>query len=137
MYAEVLADEMGLYSSPLMRFGMYNYQAWRASRLVVDTGLHSMGWSRQEAIDFMVKNTALPLNEVENEVDRYISWPGQALAYMVGRLEIQALRAEAKAALGERFSLPAFHDAVHARGSVPLAILRQNIEAWVKGQAAP
>lgn len=130
LYAEVLAGEMNLYSSPLSRFGMYNYQAWRAARLVVDTGIHTMGWTRQQAIDFMTKHTALPENEIANEVDRYIAWPGQALSYMVGRLEIMRLREEAKARMGDSFSLSEFHDVVLGRGAVPLALLRQNVTRW-------
>lgn len=132
LYAEVLADEFGLYSTPMMRFGMYNYQAWRAARLVVDTGIHSMGWSRQKAIDFLVTNTSLPKNEVENEIDRYIAWPGQALAYMVGRREIQRLRKNAKAKLGERFDIREFHDVVLGSGSVPLELLRAHVEDWIR-----
>lgn len=134
LYAEKLADEMGLYSGPLARFGMHNYQAWRAVRLVVDTGLHSMGWTRQQAIDFMAQNVGLPKNELENEVNRYIAWPGQALAYMVGRLTIEELRAEAQAALGEKFDLVAFHDEVHRYGAVPLTLLRSHIRAWIDRQ---
>ncbi len=131
LYAEMLADELGLYSDPLTRFGMYNYQAWRAVRLVVDTGLHHRGWSRDRAIEFMSNNTALPRNEVENEIDRYIAWPGQALAYMVGRMKFYELRDQARADLGDAFSLREFHDAVHARGAVPLTILERNIEDWI------
>jgi len=134
LYSEVLADDMGLYSSPSARFGMYNYQAWRAVRLVVDTGIHDMGWSRQRALDFMLANTALLENEAANEIDRYIAWPGQALAYMVGRLEIERLRDEARQALGDAFSLADFHDQVLGNGSVPLSVLRTNIEAWVSSQ---
>lgn len=130
LYAEVLADEMKLYSDPLSRFGMYNYQAWRAARLVVDTGIHTMGWTRQQAIDFMTKHTALPENEIANEVDRYIAWPGQALSYMVGRLEIMRLRAEAKERMGDKFQLAEFHDVVLGRGAVPLTLLRQNVTRW-------
>ena len=135
LYSEVLADDMGVYSSPAARFGMYNYQAWRAVRLVVDTGIHDMGWSRQRALDFMLENTALLENEAANEIDRYIAWPGQALAYMVGRLEIERLRDEARQALGDDFSLAEFHDQVLGNGSVPLTILRANIEAWLSSQS--
>ena len=131
LYAEVLSDELGLYSDPVTRFGMYNYQAWRAARLVIDTGLHDKGWTRQQAIDFLTENTALPAGEIANEVDRYIAWPGQALAYMVGRLAIEDLRARARQRLGDAFSLRDFHDAVHQNGAVPLTILRQNIETWM------
>ncbi|MDP6944141.1 MAG: DUF885 domain-containing protein, partial [Myxococcota bacterium] len=105
LYAELLADELGLYASPLGRFGMLNYQAWRACRLVVDTGIHALGWSREQAITFMVGHTALTRSEVEVEIDRYIIWPGQALAYMLGRMGFQRLRAKAETALGDRFDL--------------------------------
>lgn len=131
LYAEMLADELGLYSDPLTRFGMYNYQAWRAVRLVVDTGLHDQGWSRKRAIEFMSENTALPRNEVENEIDRYIAWPGQALAYMVGRMKFYELRGEARRRLGDAFSLREFHDAVYSRGALPLTILQAHIETWI------
>ena len=112
LYSERLADEMGLYSSDIDRIGMLSYDAWRACRLVVDTGMHAMGWSRQRAIDYMVENSVLAENNVVNEVDRYLTWPGQALAYKVGQLEILKLRDEAKRRLGERFDIKAFHDAV-------------------------
>lgn len=136
LYAEMLADEMNLYTTPLDRFGMYNYQAWRAVRLVLDTGLHSKGWTRQQAIDFMTAHTALPPNEIANEVDRYIAWPGQALSYMVGRMEIQSLRAMAEQALGDRFVLSQFHDVVLGSGSVPLTILAEHVEVWVYAKTA-
>ena len=131
LYSEVLADEMGLYSSPQTRFGMYNYQAWRAARLVIDTGLHSMGWTRDEALQFLIENTSLPENEAANEIDRYIAWPGQALAYMVGRLEIESLRWRAEAVLAERFVLSDFHDQVLRNGAIPLSLLRENIDEWL------
>ncbi len=134
LYTERLADEMGLYSSDLDRLGMLSFDAWRASRLVVDTGLHAKGWTRAQAIEFMAKNTPLARNNIDNEVDRYISWPGQALSYKLGQLEIRGLRSEAEKALGERFSLPAFHDAVLENGAVPLPVLRTRIEAWVQAQ---
>ena len=105
-------------------------EIWRAARLVVDTGIHTMGWTRQQAIDFMTEHTALPENEIANEVDRYIAWPGQALSYMVGRLEIMRLREEAKARMGDKFSLSEFHDVVLGRGAVPLSLLRQNVTRW-------
>ena len=130
LYAELLADEMGLYSSPLTRFGMYNYQAWRAIRLVVDTGIHAMGWTREQAIDFMANNSAFPKSEVENEIDRYIAWPGQALAYMVGRMEFQRLREKAKAAV-PTMTVSEYHDLVLGRGAVSLTILDENVDAWI------
>ena len=107
LYTERLADEMGLYSGDLDRMGMLTFDAWRACRLVVDTGLHAMGWSRQQAIDYMLENTALAENNIENEVDRYIAWPGQALAYKLGQLEILRLRHEAEQRLGPRFDIRA------------------------------
>lgn len=134
LYAEVLADELGWYTSPQQRFGMYNFQAWRASRLVVDTGMHALGWTREEALAYLLENTSLHPDDAANEIDRYIAWPGQALAYTTGRLEIEALRAEAESALGESFDLRAFHDAVLGNGAVPLTVLRANIEAWIAAQ---
>jgi uncharacterized protein (DUF885 family) len=134
LYTERLADEMGLYSSDLDRLGMASYDAWRASRLVVDTGIHALGWTRKEAEAFMLAHTALSPENISNEVDRYIGWPGQALAYKVGQLEIFALRREAEAALGARFRLPAFHDVVLAGGAVTLPVLADAVRAWVAGQ---
>ena len=131
LYAERLADEMGLYSDDVARLGMLSTDAWRAARLVVDTGLHGMGWSRQQAIDFMVANVPMPLVEVVAEVDRYIAMPGQALSYMVGRLEIESCRRYATDVLGDRFDVRAFHDVVLTTGPVPLPALRAAIERWV------
>jgi uncharacterized protein (DUF885 family) len=131
LYTERLADELGLYSSDLDRLGMASYDAWRASRLVVDTGLHAFGWSRAQAEEFMLAHTALSPENISNEVDRYIGWPGQALAYKVGQLEIFALRREAEAALGGAFSLAGFHDVVLGGGAVTLGVLRDRVEAWV------
>ena len=127
LYSERLADEMGLYSGDLDRIGMLSYDAWRASRLVVDTGMHALAWSRSAAIDFMAAHTVLALNNIANEVDRYIGWPGQALAYKMGQLEIRSLRADAEAALGASFDIRRFHDAVLGHGALPLAILRQTV----------
>jgi uncharacterized protein (DUF885 family) len=138
LYTERLCDELGLYSGDLDRFGVLSFDAWRACRLVVDTGLHAYGWSRQRAIDYMLANTLLASNNVENEVDRYITTPGQALAYKVGQREILALRSEARAALGERFRLEDFHDRVLENGAVTLTVLRRHVEAWVaQHPAAP
>lgn len=127
LYAERLADEMGLYSADLDRIGMLSYDAWRASRLVVDTGMHALAWSRSAAIDFMAAHTALATNNIANEVDRYIGWPGQALAYKIGQLEIRALRGEAQAALGDAFDIRRFHDAVLGHGALPLGVLRGSV----------
>jgi uncharacterized protein (DUF885 family) len=131
LYTERLADEMGLYSGDLDRMGMLSYDTWRAARLVVDTGLHAMGWSRERAVSFMNENTPLAPNNIDNEVDRYINWPGQALAYKVGQLEIRRLRAWAQGELGDKFSLKGFHDAVLTRGAVSLPLLEAQVKAWV------
>jgi uncharacterized protein (DUF885 family) len=128
LYAERLADEMGLYSGDLDRIGIASFDAWRASRLVVDTGMHALGWSRSRAITFMTEHTALGLNNITNEVDRYIGWPGQALAYKVGQLEILRLRSEAQARQGEAFDIRRFHDAVLGPAPLPLAVLRRVVE---------
>ncbi len=125
LYSERLSNEMGLYSSDLDRIGMLSYDSWRACRLVVDTGMHAMGWSRDQAINFMFENSALAKNNIVNEVDRYITWPGQALAYKTGQLEILRLREMAKEKLGNRFDIKSFHDAVLTNGAVPLEALRQ------------
>ncbi len=119
LYSERLADEMGLYSGDLARMGLFAADSWRASRLVVDTGLHSLGWSRREAVDYMAAHTPLPSLEIEAEIDRYISFPGQALAYMVGRREIVRLRTAAAERLGARFDLRDFHDLVLRVGILP------------------
>jgi uncharacterized protein (DUF885 family) len=131
LYTEVLADEMGLYSSDLDRLGQLSYDAWRASRLVVDTGLHAMGWSRQRAEQYMREHTALTEVNISNEVDRYIGWPGQALAYKVGQLHILQLRANAKKRLGPKFDLKGFHAAVLGVGAVTLPVLDGVVDAWV------
>jgi uncharacterized protein (DUF885 family) len=124
LYTERLADEMGLYSGDLDRIGMLSFDAWRACRLVVDTGMHAMGWSRRRAIAFMVDHSALAENNIENEVDRYLGWPGQALAYKIGQLEIADLRAHAEQRLGSAFDIRRFHDAVLTHGALPLSTLR-------------
>jgi uncharacterized protein (DUF885 family) len=131
LYTERLADEMGLYTSDLDRLGKLSYDAWRASRLVVDTGLHSLGWTRAQAEAFMRAHTALTDVNISNEVDRYIGWPGQALGYKVGQLEILKLRAEAQAALGARFDLKAFHATVLGAGAVTLPVLDTRVRAWI------
>jgi uncharacterized protein (DUF885 family) len=131
LYTERLADELGLYSGPLDRLGMLSFDAWRASRLVVDTGLHHEGWSRAQAVAYMRENTLLEDNNIENEVDRYIGWPGQALAYKLGQREVWALRREAERRLGAAFDLAAFHDRLLGQGAVSLAVLRGVIERWI------
>jgi uncharacterized protein (DUF885 family) len=131
LYSEYLGNEMGIYHTPYERFGYLTYQMWRACRLVVDTGIHHLGWTRQQAIDYLTQNTALSDREIANEVDRYISWPGQALSYELGYLKIRELRARAEQQLGEKFDLRAFHDTVLALGSVPLPVLEQRVDAWI------
>ncbi|MGF1465115.1 MAG: DUF885 family protein [Sandaracinaceae bacterium] len=131
LYTERLADEMGLYETDLDRLGMLSYEAWRAARLVVDTGVHALGWTRQQAERYMAEHTALALNNIENEVDRYIAWPGQALAYKVGQLEILRLREEAEQALAERFELPVFHAVVLTGGPLTLPMLEARVERWI------
>jgi uncharacterized protein (DUF885 family) len=132
LYTERLADEMGLYSSDLDRLGVLSFDAWRACRLVLDTGLHALGWSRQQAIDYMTENSPVAVNNIVNEVDRYIVWPGQALAYKTGQLEILRLRAWARNALGARFDIRAFHDAVLGQGAVPLPVLGSLVARYVQ-----
>jgi uncharacterized protein (DUF885 family) len=133
LYCERLGDEMGMYHTPYERFGMLSYQAWRAARLVVDTGIHAQGWTREQAQQYLRENTALSDHEIETEVDRYISWPGQALSYYLGELEILKLRHKAETALGPRFNLCAFHDVVLSTGSVPLPVLDEVVESWIAG----
>jgi uncharacterized protein (DUF885 family) len=132
LYSERLADEMGLYTSDLERFGDLGDQALRAARLVVDPGLHILGWSRDSAIAYMLERVPGTRTYIESEVDRYIADPGQATAYMIGRLEIERLRREAERRLGSRFDIREFHDQVLEQGSIPLTLLRSNIEAWIE-----
>ncbi|HYG47979.1 MAG TPA: DUF885 domain-containing protein [Allosphingosinicella sp.] len=134
LYAESLGEEMGLYDTPEKKMGQLSYQAWRASRLVVDTGIHSKGWDKARAVAFMRENTALTDANIDAEVNRYISWPGQALGYKIGELRIKALRAKAQEALGARFDLRRFHDAVLLQGSVPLDVLEAQVDEWVEGE---
>jgi uncharacterized protein (DUF885 family) len=136
LYSEWLGNEMGIYRTPYEQFGQLSYDMWRAARLVIDTGIHRYGWSRQQAIDYLASHTALSQHEVETEVDRYISWPGQALAYKLGELDILKLRHEAETTLGSRFDERKFHDAILALGSVPLNVLEDQMRAWIKAQAA-
>ena len=131
LYAERLAEEMGLYADDLERIGMLAADSWRSCRLVVDTGLHALGWGRQQAIDFMTANAPVSVGEIEVEVDRYIGMPGQALAYKIGQREIFRLRAEARQRLADRFDIRSFHDAVLGSSSVSLPVLRLLVDQWV------
>lgn len=131
LYSEYLGNEMGIYQTPYQKFGFLTYQMWRACRLVVDTGIHHLGWTRQQAIDYLTENTALSSLEIANEVDRYISWPGQADSYELGYLTILRLRAKAEKALGGKFDIRAFHDTVLSTGSVPLPVLEQRIDRFI------
>ncbi|HVM22275.1 MAG TPA: DUF885 family protein [Sphingomicrobium sp.] len=136
LYSEWLGYPMGIYRTPYERFGALSYEMWRAARLVIDTGIHRYGWSRQRAIDYLAGHTALSQHEVETEVDRYISWPGQALAYKLGELTIRRLRSEAETALGPRFDQRRFHDRLLALGSVPLSVLEQQMRAFIREEQA-
>ncbi len=134
MYAEYLGLEMGFYQDPYSNFGRLTYEMWRAARLVVDTGMHSLGWSRQQAIDFLAENTALSMHNVQTEIDRYISWPAQALSYKLGELTIRRLRQQAEQQLGDKFDIRAFHQVVLGNGSVPLAVLEQQVQNYIQQQ---
>jgi uncharacterized protein (DUF885 family) len=131
LYCEQLGIEMGMYDSAYDRFGMLGYQIWRAARLVVDTGVHAQGWTREQALDYLRQYTALPEREIGTEVDRYIAWPGQALSYYLGERAILEARARAQQALGERFNIRAFHDAVLELGSVPLPVLQSRVNRFI------
>ncbi len=134
LYAESLGLDAGFYEDPYSNFGRLSYEMWRACRLVVDTGMHSKGWSKEQAVAFMADNTALSLHNIEAEVNRYITWPGQALAYKIGELKMQELRQRASAALGADFDLRRFHDALLENGAVPLSVLEENIDAWIAAE---
>ena len=136
LYAESLGTEMGFYTDPYNRFGQLSYEMWRAVRLVVDTGMHMFGWDRQRAIDFFASNTAKSLHDIEVEIDRYISWPGQALAYKLGELKFKELRAQATEKLGDKLDVREFHDQLLNRGALPLDILEQRINAWILSRAS-
>ena len=125
---------MGIYRTPYEDFGRLTYAMWRACRLVIDTGVHHLGWTRAQALAYLRDNTALSEHEVTTEVDRYISWPAQALSYKLGELTIMRLRREAETALGAKFDVRAFHDTVLAQGSVPLPVLESQVRAWVLAQ---
>ncbi|MBI2424758.1 MAG: DUF885 domain-containing protein [Candidatus Hydrogenedentes bacterium] len=131
LYAESLGSEMGFYQDPYSKFGQLTYEIWRAIRLVVDTGMHSLGWSRQQAIDYFVENSGKSEHDITVEIDRYIVWPGQALAYKIGELKFKELRARATAALGDHFDIRAFHDVCLLAGPLPLRLLEQRVDAWI------
>ena len=134
LYAESLGKEMGFYQDPYSDFGRLTYEAWRACRLVVDTGMHALGWSRQRAIDYLAANTALTMVEVEAQIDRYITWPAQALSYKIGEIKIRQLRAQAEQQLGDKFDIRAFHDQMLKNGSLPLDLLEQLTLEWIAAQ---
>ncbi len=136
LYTETLCNEMGLYDDPYSKFGYLDYQMWRAVRLVVDTGIHSEGWSRAQAIKYFEDNTALSSQNIHTEVDRYIAWPGQALSYMIGEIEIQNLRKQAEQELGSKFDIKVFHAAVLEHGALPLTILKQVVDKWIQDTQA-
>ncbi|HET7676116.1 MAG TPA: DUF885 domain-containing protein [Gammaproteobacteria bacterium] len=136
LYSETLCDDMGLYDNPYSRFGYLDYQMWRAVRLVVDTGMHQFGWSRERAIKYFEANTALSVENLTNEVDRYIAWPGQALAYMIGEMTIQDLRQQAQKALGSKFDIRAFNGVVLEHGTLPMKVLRHEVDQWIQQQKA-
>ena len=136
LYSEWLGNELGIYRTPYEKFGQLSYEMWRAARLVIDTGIHQQGWSRQQAIDYLAGHTALTQHEVETEVDRYISWPGQALAYKLGELTIRRLRTEAETKLGPKFDERRFHDAILTLGSVPLNVMEDRMHAFIRKEAA-
>lgn len=136
LYSEYLAEQMGIYSTPYEEFGKLTYEQWRACRLVVDTGIHAMGWSRDKAVEFLSSNTALSLHEVNTEVDRYISWPGQAVSYKIGELKIRELRAKAKKELGEKFDIRDFHEVILSHGTVTLKIMEELVNNYIKEKLA-
>ena len=136
LYTEWLGTKIGMYETPYDEFGRETFEMWRAARLVIDTGLHAKGWSRQQAIDYLAAHTALAPLDIANEVDRYISWPGQALAYKLGEMRIRALRAKAEKELGAKFDQRPFHDYLLAMGSVPLPVLDAEMNRWISEQKA-
>ena len=134
LYTEYLAEEMGIYTTPYEHFGKLTYEMWRACRLVVDTGIHAFGWTREKAVNYMADNTALSLHEVNTEIDRYISWPGQALAYKIGELKIRELRKKVQEKLGSQFDIREFHEIILEKGTVTLGILEKRIEDYIESK---
>jgi uncharacterized protein (DUF885 family) len=127
---------MGLYKDPYSRFGQLTYDMWRACRLVIDVGLHAKGWSREQAVEYLANNTALSLHEVNTEINRYIAWPGQALAYKMGELKIKELRQRASTQLGDKFDIRKFHDTILSEGTLTLRLLDKLVEKYIKAQGA-
>jgi uncharacterized protein (DUF885 family) len=135
LYAESLGKELGMYTDPFQYFGALNAELWRAIRLVVDTGLHSKGWSRQDVLDYMYANSAVKEARAVSEAERYMAIPGQALAYKIGQMKIRELRTRAEQRLGDRFDIVAFHSLVLSQGSMPLTLLERRVERWIADQA--
>jgi uncharacterized protein (DUF885 family) len=132
LYSEFLAEEMGVYRTPYERFGKLTYEQWRACRLVIDTGIHAFGWTREQAVEYFTENTALSIHNINTEVDRYISWPGQAVSYKIGEIKIRELRTEAEKILGEKFDIRAFHEVILEQGTVTLPILEKRVKAYIQ-----
>ena len=132
LYTEKLAEEMGIYTTPYERFGQLTYSMWRACRLVVDTGMHALGWSREQAVAYMTENTALSFHEINTEIDRYISWPGQALSYKIGEIKIRTLRQRAEEALGDAFDIREFHEVILQNGTLTLPMMEQDVERYIE-----
>ena len=137
LYSEFLGEEMGIYRDPYERFGRYSYEMWRACRLVADTGIHWLGWDIEQARQCFTENSALAPHNIQTELERYISWPGQALAYKIGELRFRALRKEAESTLGERFDIRAFHDVILLSGALPLDVLEARVREWIDAGARP
>jgi len=135
LYSEFLVEEMGIYTTPYELFGKLTYEQWRACRLVVDTGIHALGWSREQAVEYLRSNTALSLHEINTEIDRYISWPGQAVSYKIGEIKIRELRKKAEDALGSKFDIRDFHEVILGQGTVTLEIMEELVEGYIEGQA--
>ena len=134
LYTEFLAEDMGIYTTPYEHFGKLTYEMWRACRLVVDTGIHAFGWTREESLNFMADNTALSMHEINTEIDRYISWPGQALAYKIGEITIRELRKKAEKELGGNFDIRDFHEIILEKGTVTLPILKKRVNHYIKNK---
>ena len=134
LYSEFLVDEMNIYTTPYEKFGKLTYEMWRACRLVVDTGVHSKGWTRQQMIDYMSKNTALSIHEVNTETDRYISWPGQAISYKIGEIKIRELRKKSEKKLGDKFNIRDFHEVILGEGTVTLSIMEKRVNRYIENK---